>query len=86
MARSKTKPKFSPELLDDILKGQDPKTVLSSSGLFGELKKALAERMLNAELDHHLSQPEEEASGNHRNGTSSKTVLASDEELRLDIP
>jgi putative transposase len=86
MARSKTKPKFSPELLDEILKGQDPKTVLSSSGLFGELKKALAERMLNAELDHHLSQPEEEASGNHRNGTSSKTVLSSDEELRLDIP
>ena len=63
MAKSKSKPKFSPELLDELLKGQDPKTVLSSAGLFGDLKKALAERMLNAELDHHLSQPEEEASG-----------------------
>jgi len=47
MAKSKSKPKFSPELLDELLKGQDPKTVLSSAGLFGDLKKALAERMLN---------------------------------------
>jgi putative transposase len=86
MAKSKRVSKFSPELLDKLLEGQDPKTVLSSVGLFGDLKKALAERMLNAELDHHLSQPEEEASGNHRNGTSSKTVLASDEKLDLEIP
>jgi len=86
MARITKKAKFSPGLLDEILKGQDPKTVLSSAGLFGDLKKALAERMLNAELDHHLSQPEEEVSGNHRNGSSSKTVLTADEKLDLDIP
>jgi putative transposase len=79
-------PKFDPELLDALLAGADPKTVLSSKGLFGELKKALAERMLQAELDHHLDQPEEEASGNHRNGTSAKTVLADDEKLDLRIP
>jgi putative transposase len=78
--------KFDPELLDALLAGTDAKTVLSSRGLFGELKKALAERMLNAELDHHLRQPEEESSGNHRNGSSSKTVLAEDEKLQLDIP
>jgi putative transposase len=78
--------KFDPELLDALLAGADPKTVLSSRGLFGDLKKALAERMLNAELDHHLSRPEEEVSGNHRNGNSSKTVLADDEKLQLDIP
>jgi putative transposase len=82
MAKSKIKP----ELLDELLKGQDPKTVLSSDGLLGELKKALAERILNAELDHHLSQPEEEASGNHRNGNSSKTVLTDTEKLELAIP
>jgi putative transposase len=79
-------PKFEPELLDALLEGADPKTVLSSKGLFGDLKKALAERMLQAELDHHLDQPEEEASGNHRNGTSAKTVLADDEKLDLRIP
>ena len=79
------KSKFKPELLDELLKGQDPKTVLSSAGLFGELKKALAERILNAEMDHHLGQAEE-SSGNHRNGSSSKTVLTDSEELHLDIP
>ena len=78
--------KFDPELLDALLAGEDPKTVLSSEGLFGDLKKALAERMLNAELDHHLAQPGEEASGNHRNGSSSKTVLTKDEKLELNIP
>ena len=82
MAKSKIKA----ELLDELLKEQDPKTVLSSKGLLGELKKALAERILNAELDHHLSQPEEEASGNHRNGNSPKTVLTESGEMDLEIP
>src|SRR3989337_4482896 len=80
------KSKFKPELLDALLKGQDPKTVLSSQGLFGELKKALAERILNAEMDHHLGQASEEATGNHRNGSSSKTVLTESEELDVEIP
>jgi len=74
------------ELLDELLKDQDPKTVLSSKGLLGELKKALAERILNAEMDHHLSQPQEEASGNHRNGNSAKTVLTESGEVNLEIP
>ena len=54
-AKGSLRTKFKPELLDELLKDQDPQTVLSSAGLFGELKKALAERILNAELDHHLS-------------------------------
>ena len=37
--------------LDDLLAGRDPKAVFSKDGLFDELKKALAERVLNAELD-----------------------------------
>jgi putative transposase len=36
------------------LSGRDPKEVFSKDGLFDELKKALAERVLNAELDDHL--------------------------------
>lgn len=55
-------PMFDPELVDSLLTGADPKTLLSSKGLFGDLKKGLAERLLQAELDHHLDQPEEEAS------------------------
>ena len=43
------------EILDELLKDKDPKTIFSSEGLLGELKKALAERVLNAEMDHHLA-------------------------------
>jgi len=72
--------------LDQLLEGQDPSTVLSSDGLIGDLKKALAERMLNAEMDVHLDSDGEQSSGNHRNGSSTKTVLADDGELTLSIP
>ena len=37
--------------LDDLLAGRDPQAVFSKDGLFDELKKALAERVLNAEID-----------------------------------
>ncbi len=36
------------EILDELLEGHDPKTVFESEGLLDELKKALAERILNA--------------------------------------
>lgn len=78
------------EIIDELLSGKDPKTVLSSAGLIGELKKALAERMLNAELDEHLSGEADEAQsgphGNHRNGYSKKTVLTDTESVELSIP
>src|SRR4051794_2039841 len=74
------------ELLDELLKGQDPKKLFEQDGLLNELKKALAERALNAELDNHLGQEAEQAAGNHRNGSSSKTVLTDTGELTLSIP
>ena len=85
MAKKKTSA-FSAELLDELLKDQDPATVLQSDGLLGELKKALAERMLNAELESHLGTEAEQAAGNHRNGYSQKTVRSEDGELVLSIP
>lgn len=85
MAKTKT-PALSAKLLDELLEGQDPATVLRSDGLLGELKKALAERMLNAELDVHLDSEAELQAGNHRNGSSQKTVLSEDGELVLSIP
>lgn len=36
---------FSKELLDQLLAGRDPKAVLDSGGLIGDLKKALAEQI-----------------------------------------
>lgn len=59
MAKKKT-PAISAELLDELLAGQDPATVLPSDGLLGELKKALAERVLNAEMDVHLGAQDEQ--------------------------
>jgi putative transposase len=82
----KTTPAFSAELLDELLQGQDAATVLQSDGLLGDLKKALAERMLNAELDAHLDSEAEQQAGNHRNGSSQKTVRSEDGELMLAIP
>ncbi len=76
----------SAELLDELLAGQDPATVLTSGGLLGDLKKALAERMLNAEMEVHLGSEAEQEAGNHRNGNSQKTVLSDDGELVLSIP
>ena len=85
MARKKDSA-ISAELLDKLLEGRDPASVLSSDGLLGDLKKALAERMLNAEMDVHLDSEVEQAAGNHRNGSSQKTVLSDDGELVLSIP
>src|SRR4051794_9477519 len=70
---------FPDELIDQLLaqvQGKDAEAVLGESGLAGQLKKQLAERMLAAEVSHHLeAETEQGQSGNHRNGTSPKTVL-----------
>ena len=67
-----SKSKIDPELLDRLLADRDPKKVLESDGLLGDLKKALAERVLNAEMDVHLAQDAEKDAGNHRNGSGEK--------------
>jgi putative transposase len=85
MAKTDTE-KFSKDLLDQLLAGRDPRSALESDGLIGDLKKALAERMLNAEMDVHLAQEAEAGIANHRNGSSSKTVLTEDGSMELSIP
>ena len=85
MAKTQTGP-FAAELLDQLLAGRDPKMVLESDGLIGDLKKALADRMLNAEMDVHLGSDAEIEAGNHRNGSSAKTVLTPDGAFELSIP
>jgi hypothetical protein len=50
-------PHIPDAILDQLLAGVDPKTAFEPNGLIDDLKKALAERVLNAEMDHHLSSP-----------------------------
>lgn len=83
---AKNDAKFSQDLLDQLLAGRNPKTVLDSAGLIGDLKKALAERMLNAEMDVHLANEAEAGIANHRNGSSGKTVLTPEGAMELSIP
>ncbi|WP_245176358.1 IS256 family transposase, partial [Cupriavidus sp. AcVe19-6a] len=95
MSTKKTKnpkaPKLvSDELIDQLLaqvENKDAESILGESGLAGLLKKRSAERMLAAELTHHLAaEAKQGRSGNPRNGTSPKTVLTPHGELELDIP
>ena len=83
MARRK-EPIISDSILDQLLAGSDAKTAFESNGLLDQLKKALAERALNAEMDHHLSG--EGTAGNSRNGYGRKTVLTDSGSLELSIP
>ena len=74
------------DTLDRLLSGRDPKEVFSKDGLFDELKKALAERVLNAELDDHLDGEAAGGKANHRNGYSKKTVLTETSKIDIKIP
>ena len=66
--------------------GGDPQAVFAKDGLFDELKKALAERVLNAEIDDHLDGEAAAGKRNSRNGYSKKTVLTETSKLDLRIP
>jgi putative transposase len=74
------------DVLDQLLAGRDPQDVFGKDGLVDELKKALSERILNAEIDDHLSGERAEGEGNHRNGYSKKSVLTGTSKVTLDIP
>ena len=82
MARRK-EPKIPDAILDQLLAGADPKTAFDPNGLLNDLKKALAERVLNAEMDHHLANGE---AGNSRNGYGKKTVVTDTSRIELDVP
>ena len=80
-----------PELLDELLADYEtPEDLLGDDGLFRQLKKALLERALGAELSDHLGyergDPAGRGTGNSRNGHSDKTVLTEDDEVTLAVP
>ena len=77
-------PKIPDAILDQLLAGADPKTAFDPNGLLDELKKALADRALNAEMDHHLVG--EAGAGNSRNGYGRKTVTTDSGKFELEVP
>jgi putative transposase len=62
-------------LLDQLLDGADPRSAFNPDGVLDALKKALAERMLNDEMDQHLGGEAVDGRPNTRNGYGQKTVL-----------
>jgi putative transposase len=74
------------EILDELLAGSTGKDPFGKDGLIDELKKALAERALNAEMDHHLANEAKDGRTNHRNGYSKKSVLTDTSKIAIEVP
>ena len=79
------------QLIDQLLEGHtSPEDILGENGLLKELTKRVAERALEAEMNHHLGYAKNEVKGNNtgnsRNGKSKKTVRSIHGDIELDIP
>ena len=83
MSRRK-EPVIPADLLDQLLAGGDAAAALQQGGLLDSLKKALAERALNAEMDHHLGHDDQ--TGNSRNGYGRKTVVTDTGKIEIEVP
>lgn len=83
MSRRK-EPVIPNELLDQLLAGGAASAAFDQGGLLDSLKKALTERALNAEMDHHLAG--DAGAGNTRNGYGRKTVTTETGKLEIDVP
>jgi putative transposase len=81
-------PSIPKEMVDLFLTGPMTGEAINAAGI--AFKKALIEASLNAELSHHLGygpgaeKPDEVS--NHRNGSTSKTVLTGDGPLQIQTP
>ena len=79
------------ELLDELLEGYEkPEDLLGENGILQELKKALVEKALGAELTHHLGyekgSPPSRKATNTRNGHGKKKVKGSEGEMEISVP
>ena len=88
IAQAAVLPKIPSELLDQLVKG--PMTAEAVEDASRAFKKALIERALGAEMNHHLGYPagadKPQTTTNHRNGKSGKTVLTDEGPVRIEVP
>lgn len=78
---------LTPEILDQLVAGVQ--TSADFQLVWRRLQKAMAERVLKAELTHHLGYPEggeRRPDGNARNGFTPKSLLTESGAIALDIP
>lgn len=83
--------KIDDGILDELLKGcERPEDLLGDGGLMKDLKKALMQRMLGAELTEHLGYEHGEEAppvqANRRNGVSRKMVKGENGAFEIDVP
>jgi putative transposase len=83
MARRK-EPQIPDAILDQLLSGTAASTAFDRGGLLDRLKKSLAERALNAEMDHHLAG--DGGAANSRNGYGRKSVVTDTGRIALEVP
>jgi len=87
-ARSAALPKIPNELIDQFVSGPMSGEQVNAASL--AFKKALIERVMGAELSHHLGyragQDKPDGAANQRNGRSAKTVLTDTGALRIEVP
>jgi transposase-like protein len=80
---------LKPETIDQLLSGLNPAD-LASPDVFRQLKKAILERALGAELSVHLGYSKGDTKptgqGNQRNGTSRKRILTDEGVIDLEVP
>jgi putative transposase len=76
--------------LDELLTGKTTEEIVGPKGLLKQLTKALIERAMNAELNHHLGYqkhaPEGRGTGNSRNGRSRKKVQGDFGSVEIEVP
>ena len=82
---------ISKEILDELLAGyKNPEDLTGPDGIFQQLKKALIERALGAELTYYLGyekgDPVGRNTGNSRNGHSFKTIKTKDKAIAIEVP
>jgi transposase-like protein len=69
---------------------KSPEDLMGEQGLLRHLTKKLAERALEAEMEHHLGyakhDPAAKKSGNSLNSKTSKTVRSVHGEIELEVP
>lgn len=83
--------KIDDAILDELLRGYDqPRDLMADGDLMKELRKALMQRMLGAELTEHLGYEHGEAAPpvqtNRRNGVSRKTLKSEDGAFEIEVP